>query len=175
MARVPTIIQYRPKYLSLLFSTHLIMSRHATIPVTSADTNPTPILRSTFEALRSPESKSLAILPNISGSTIKNENLAAASRFTPAMRAVEIVAPLRDIPGRSAHIWAIPMISEDDIEISLRLSQSLSAIHSRAAVIHRHILTSHSFWSNKLSSASSKKYPTRAAGIIDTMIYPMSL
>ena len=58
----------------------------------------------------SPERISLNILPNINGTTIKNENLADFSLSTPSKTAVEIVAPEREIPGTIAIACDIPMI-----------------------------------------------------------------
>ena len=47
----------------------------------------------------SPERISLTILPNIKGTTIKNENRADFSLSTPSKTDVEIVAPDLEIPG----------------------------------------------------------------------------
>ena len=45
----------------------------------------------------------------IDGIPSKNENLAASFLSQPDIRAVEIVAPERDTPGKIAKAWAIPM------------------------------------------------------------------
>ena len=42
------------------------------------------------------------MLPNIIGNTIKKENLAAFSLSIPRIKAILIVEPLRDIPGKIA-------------------------------------------------------------------------
>jgi hypothetical protein len=50
----------------------------------------------------SSSNKSLAILPIINGTTIKNENLAAFSLSIPNKTEVDIVAPDLEIPGKIA-------------------------------------------------------------------------
>ena len=45
----------------------------------------------------------------IAGIPRKNENLAASFLFHPDKRAIEIVAPERDTPGKIAKAWAIPI------------------------------------------------------------------
>ena len=52
--------------------------------------------------IESTSSKLLAMLPKMSGITIKNEKRAAFSLSIPSNTAVAIVAPLREIPGRIA-------------------------------------------------------------------------
>lgn len=43
---------------------------------------------------------------------MRNENSAAFSAFTPLTRPAAIVEPLREIPGRMASAWPIPIQSE---------------------------------------------------------------
>ena len=50
----------------------------------------------------SPEIKSLTILPNINGITIRKENRAAFDLSLPSNTEVEIVAPDLDTPGNMA-------------------------------------------------------------------------
>ena len=45
----------------------------------------------------------------IAGIPRKNENLAASFLFHPDKRAIEIVDPERDTPGKMAKAWARPM------------------------------------------------------------------
>ena len=45
----------------------------------------------------------------IAGIPRRNENLAASLLFHPDKRAIEIVAPERDTPGKIAKAWAIPI------------------------------------------------------------------
>ena len=45
----------------------------------------------------------------IEGIPRRNENLAASFLFHPDIRAIEIVAPERDTPGKIARAWAIPI------------------------------------------------------------------
>ena len=56
--------------------------------------------------------KSLIILPNIRGITIKKENFAVCFLLFPKSKAVQIVAPDLDIPGIIATAWDIPIINE---------------------------------------------------------------
>jgi len=46
---------------------------------------------------------------DIAGIPRRNENLAASFLFHPDKRAIEIVAPERDTPGKIAKAWAIPI------------------------------------------------------------------
>ena len=45
----------------------------------------------------------------IEGIPRRNENFAASFLFQPDKRAIEIVAPERDTPGKIAKAWAIPI------------------------------------------------------------------
>ena len=79
------------------------MSLHANNPVKNAAIKPTdnsPILIE--DVIKSSLTMSLAIFPNINGTTIKKENLAALERSTPNKTDVAIVAPDLEIPGRIA-------------------------------------------------------------------------
>ena len=46
---------------------------------------------------------------DIAGIPRRNENLAASFLFHPDKRAIEIVAPERETPGKIAKAWAIPI------------------------------------------------------------------
>ena len=48
--------------------------------------------------------------PKMGGMTIRNENCASLSFLLPSMMPVAMVAPERDIPGRTAMAWAIPIM-----------------------------------------------------------------
>lgn len=64
-----------------------------------------PIARTEKEvelSIKFPSNRSFAIFPNINGTTIKNENLAALVLSFPNNTEVEIVAPLLEIPGKIA-------------------------------------------------------------------------
>ena len=88
---------------NLLFLTRLIIHVQATIPVINAAINPTLItVIDTSSVVNSLLNKSFAILPKISGTTIKKENRAAFSLSTPRSTEVPIVAPDLDIPGNIA-------------------------------------------------------------------------
>lgn len=50
--------------------------------------------------------------PKMIGTTIKNENFAAVSLFSPKKIDIPIVAPLLEIPGNIAKAWEIPINSE---------------------------------------------------------------
>ena len=56
----------------------------------------------------SPLIMSFAILPKINGTTIKKENRAALVLSIPSSTAVDMVAPLLEIPGKIAIAWARP-------------------------------------------------------------------
>ena len=74
--------------------------------------NPTKrMLVSSVLSANSPSIKSLATLPRMSGTTIKNENRAARVRSIPRITEVEIVAPDLDMPGKMAIAWATPTIN----------------------------------------------------------------
>ena len=89
------------------------MSVQARHPVINAARN--PITKYDIEGIfviKSPDNRSLAILPNINGTTIRNENLADCARDTPRSNAVDIVAPDLEIPGRIAIAWLTPIIND---------------------------------------------------------------
>lgn len=50
--------------------------------------------------------------PNIAGTESKKENLKAFFLFIPSKSAMEMVSPLRDIPGIKATPWAMPITKE---------------------------------------------------------------
>ena len=84
----------------MLFATIFNISLHAKTPVKNEDIN--PIIR--IEILISlskiyPDKTSFSIAPNITGITIKKENLAASLLLFPKKSEVQIVAPDLEIPG----------------------------------------------------------------------------
>lgn len=114
MAMVPIMTQYMAKYINFPFFTILIIHRQAAKPATKADKNPAnktlAVIPSEIEG-SSTKSKSFSKEPpNMGSRTIRNENLAALSLSMPINKAVEIVAPERDIPGNMATVWANPII-----------------------------------------------------------------
>ena len=89
--------------------TSVIIHLHATIPEKKAATKPKSKEGNSILSLSPSASKSVfAILPKISGSTIKKEKRAAFSRSIPNNTAVAIVDPLLEIPGRIAMAWTTP-------------------------------------------------------------------
>lgn len=106
------MIQYHEKYLSWLLRTMLIIHVQARTPVMNAAIKPTAnAVKEVAPVEKSPSSKSLAILPNIKGMTIRKENFAALALSIPKSTAVDMVAPERDIPGAIAMAWAIPIFT----------------------------------------------------------------
>ena len=141
------------------------------MPVIKAVKNPTEsIMKSELLSPISPERISLNILPNINGTTIKNENLADFSLSTPSKTAVEIVAPEREIPGTIAIACEIPMIIDSFIPTLLLVAFDLSANKSKNPVIASIPPTKTNFPLNKDSISVSNKKPTIAAGIIESII-----
>ena len=84
--------------------------------------------------VKSPEPKSLAIFPKISGTTIKKEKRAALSLSIPNKTEVEMVAPDLDIPGKIAIAWDMPIIREDKNPTFLFVVLALSARKRRKPV-----------------------------------------
>ena len=76
----------------------------------------------------------LAILPKISGRTIKKEKRAAFSRSIPNNTAVAIVDPLLEIPGRIAMAYTKPKITAFFDETILSVFLALSAQNKMIAV-----------------------------------------
>ena len=110
----------------------------------------------------SAEIKSLATFPNIKGTTIKNENLAAFSLSIPSKTATEIVAPDLEIPGIIAIAWEIPIKSEERKLTFFSVGFALSAKNSSPPVrmsINPTLIKSPS---NKDSISLSKKNPANA-------------
>ena len=96
----------------MLFATIFNINLQAKIPVINEDRNPknsTEILIS-FPSI-SPDKISFNIAPNITGITIKKENLAASFLLFPKKIEVQIVAPDLEIPGITANACDIPIIS----------------------------------------------------------------
>ena len=57
--------------------------------------------------------------PKMGTITIKNENLVATFLSTPRSKAVEMVAPDLEIPGKTAIAWAMPMTKARKVFIFL--------------------------------------------------------
>ena len=82
-----------------------------------------------------PSKRSLATLPKIKGTTIKNENLAEDVLSNPKITEVAIVAPDLEIPGNIAIAWEIPIKKLCGILMTLLVGFALSAKNSRDASI----------------------------------------
>ena len=103
-------MQYKLKNFNLLLFTNLNISLHAKIPVIKAAIKPIARELKLGELINIFSSKRiLAMLPRISGITIKKEKFAAFSRLIPRNIASAIVAPLREIPGIIATACINPM------------------------------------------------------------------
>ena len=90
--------------------TSLIIQLQAKKPVRKAAIKPVPRYESDCPWSKNVGSiRSLAIFPNISGTTIRNEKRAALARSTFSNTEVDMVAPDLDIPGSIAIAWAIPI------------------------------------------------------------------
>lgn len=88
------------------------MILHANIPDIKAAKKPTIIdsigIPETA-GLKSPPMTLKNVSPSIGTRTIKNENCATASFFTPQSNPVAIVVPERDKPGKTAIAWDNPI------------------------------------------------------------------
>ena len=116
------------------------MALHANMPTISAAKNAAVrgMAISGF-LLNSPLAISLAIFPNISGRTIRNENLAALERSIFSITAIEIVAPDLEIPGRMAIACATPIMNESRKLTGLSVLLDRSASNRSMAVNTRQI------------------------------------
>ena len=111
-------------------------------------------------------------------STIRKENWAMTSRFTPLIRPTAMVVPDRDRPGATAQAWPRPTTKACRKEMPLRLSRGQTWNHrpkwseknSRAAVTSRQTATVVRFSPKRLSTWSLKNMPTTKTGIIETQI-----
>lgn len=114
---------------------------------------------------------SFATFPRINGTTIKKEKRAACSRSIPKITDVPIVDPEREIPGRIATIWAIPIMIASLNPTDLSVLFALSATNRITPVTMSISPTNKIFPLKKLSIKSSKKTPTTAAGIMEMIIF----
>ena len=104
----------------LLFFTILSINLHANTPVIKDDKKPISKIQKLISLLNIlPDKMSLRIAPKITGITIKKENFAASFLSFPKKIDVQIVEPDLEIPGIIAKAWAIPIIRECDLVISL--------------------------------------------------------
>ena len=86
---------------------------HATAPVIKALKKPIAKTRKLmFSVNKLPPNISFNIFPNITGITIKNENLAASFFLFPKNIEVHMVAPDLEIPGIIEIACEIPIINE---------------------------------------------------------------
>ena len=119
--------------------------------------------------------KSRNASPKIGISTMRKENCATDSFFTPQSSPVAMVVPLRLNPGRTAIACAQPMMMASRYVIScpcrLRYLARNSLNHSRSAVTTRHIPTKSKPCPKRFSTLSLKNIPTMNTGIIDTSIF----
>src|SRR5574344_668268 len=102
------------KYSSFAFFTMLIIHLQAAKPDTNAVREPMMIEREEVPeeaAEKSPPTKFKNASPKMGMSTMRNENCATELFFTPHRSPVEMVAPERESPGRTAMAWATPMIT----------------------------------------------------------------
>ena len=122
----------------------------------------------------SKSNKSKNASPKIGINTIRNENCATASFFTPQSSPVAIVVPLRLNPGSTAIACAQPMMMASRYVTSctsrrIRLFRN-SLNHSNKAVTIRQIPTNSRPCPKKASTWSLKNIPTMNTGIIEMRI-----
>ena len=87
----------------MLFATIFNIILHAKTPVKNEDINPIINIEILISLSKiSPDKTSFSIAPNITGITIKKENLAASLLLFPKKSEVQIVAPDLEIPGITA-------------------------------------------------------------------------
>ena len=122
-----------------------------------------------------PSKRSLATFPKIKGTTIRNENFAEDVLSNPKITDVAIVAPDLEIPGKIAIAWAIPIRKLCEVVITLLVGFALSAKKRSIPVIISIKPTKNNLPSKRVSIISLKKMPTKAAGIIETIIFNAKL
>ena len=84
----------------MLFATIFNISLHAKTPVKNEDINPIISIEILISLSKiSPDKRSFNIAPNITGITMRKENLAASFFLLPKKSEVQIVAPDLEIPG----------------------------------------------------------------------------
>ena len=83
--------------------------------------------------------------PAMAGMDMRNENSAAFSAFTPLTRPAAMVEPLREMPGRIASAWPIPIHSELLAPMLAVLFLIILGTKSSAAVSSRSPLTKTGF------------------------------
>lgn len=105
------MIRYQPNALNVCFLIYCIKNLIAMIEVTKAVIIPTAKIQSSIGVKARPNFKSLkSAAPNITGIAKKNVNSVATVRETPKSNAPTIVAPERDVPGKTAAInWKKPI------------------------------------------------------------------
>ena len=165
------IKQYQLKYFNCAFLTILIIHLQAASPVKNAAIK--PMINGSREVSASMLSAYkilLAMLPTISGTTIKKEKRAAFSLSIPNRTAVAMVAPLLEIPGNMATAWSNPMIKALFALMSFKVDFARSAKPSKTPVKRSMAPTSKIFWSKSWVIKSSKKSPTITAGIIEMIM-----
>ena len=88
----------------MLLATIFNISLHAKTPVKNEDINPIISIEIWISLSKiCPDKTSFSIAPNITGITIKKENLAASLLLFPKKSEVQIVAPDLEIPGITAN------------------------------------------------------------------------
>ena len=80
-----------------------------------------------FCVMVSASSRLFAMLPRMSGTTIKKEKRAAFSLSIPNKTATAIVEPLLEIPGKMATACVRPMTNALNVLMSFRVDFALSA------------------------------------------------
>ncbi len=129
--------QYRANHPSFAFLTMATIALQANRPARKAETNPTtrqiglsppPSSAWPVAAFR----MSRACSPMIGIRTIRKENCAMTSRFTPQRRPVAMVVPERDSPGATAKAWPIPTTKACQKLIPLRVTSCSSGTDSPA-------------------------------------------
>jgi len=100
----------------------------AMMPTINADSKPT--LCETIFSMGSDciSSDFNPIAPMMPGMESRNENVAASLRFDFKKSAVAIVIPDREMPGKSATDWAMPMINACFIDIFEKSSRDVSEL-----------------------------------------------
>ena len=161
-----------------------IITLQAKRPLTKADTKPSRRGREPTPAPKdaSPAAtlrRSRLCSPMMGMSTMRKENWAMLSRFTPVRRPVAMVLPLRETPGMTAKACARPTTKACQYDTPFRVSRAtgtlkrtpaLSEKRRRPAVMQRPTPTCQSSPLNRASTWSFRRKPTRATGMRDTSI-----
>ena len=104
-------MRYHPKTLKSCFLMYCIKNLIMMIDETNAVIKPTIKIKSSADEKTKPNFSSLNNeAPNMTGIARKNVNSAATVLETPRIKAPTIVAPERDVPGKTAAInWKKPI------------------------------------------------------------------